>query len=157
MFQTFHQKHEATFHETSKNRPGRAVFRMGKKLRFRPRQETRRQEGTGTTAGRRASPHTPSLFRSMVTYDFSPQPSVPAACGSARYSGDSPNPETVYETSISLLPFIVCTTRIARFQKKSREKITISPGSGHFYLSVSHIIQEHILCNIHSSFAAPPG
>lgn len=140
-----------------KTAPEGRSFEWAKKLRFHPRQETRRQEGTGTAAGRRASPHTPSLFRSMVTYDFSPQPSVPAACGSARYSGDSPNLETVYETSISLLPFIVCTTRIARFQKKSREKITISPGSGRFYLSVLHIIQEHILCNIHSSFTAPPG
>ncbi|MCI9577449.1 MAG: hypothetical protein HFF98_01235 [Oscillibacter sp.] len=140
-----------------KTAPEGRSFEWAKKLRFRPRQKTRRQEGTGTAAGRRAAPHTPSLFRSMVTYDFSPQPSVPAACGSARYSGDSPNLETVYETSISLLPFIVCTTRIARFQKKSREKITISPGSGCFYLSVSHIIREYILCDIHSFFAAPPG
>lgn len=140
-----------------KTAPEGRSFGWAKKLRFRPRQETRRQEGTGTTAGRRASPHTPSLFRSMVTYDFSPQPSVPAACGSARYSGDSPNPETVYETSISLLPFIVCTTRIARFQKKSREKITISPGSGCFYLSISHIMLEYILYNIHKFLSAPSG
>lgn len=108
--------------------------------------------GTQSTAAggaRKAKPH--GAYAPCSTACFlnggSLRLSAPAAYGLARYSEDSPDLETVYETSISLLPFFACTTRIALFQKKSREKITVSPGKGPFYLCVSYIVLEYFLCN----------
>ena len=90
------------------------------------------------------------LFPGAVTCPLFLRASALCAYGSALHSEDSPSPETVCETSISLLPFLACTHRIARFQKKSSVKVTVFLGAEEFYLYCLHIKSKYVLCNVNN-------